>query len=153
DEAEEFQAIGMRCRDALLDFAEATASPELVPAGEEPPQRGNFIAWSSLIANAAASGKSAERVRQYLKTVAEETWQLVGWLLHAQNARWADAQLAVDATNTVLLSFGAAVLRYETGAPERCPQCRSYRLTVDYRSDIRAEVPLCETCGWTMLPP
>lgn len=153
DEAEEFQSIGVRCRDTLLDFVAATAHAEMVPDGQETPQRGNFRAWTELIANAIARGRSAERVRQYLKAVAEETWQLVGWLTHAQNATWADAQMAVDATQNVLVAFGAAVLRYETGAPERCPQCSSYRLTNDYRTDIAAEVPLCETCGWTMLPP
>jgi len=153
DEAEAFQSIGVRCRDTLLDFAEATARTDMVPEGQEPPQRGNFLEWTAILANTIARGKSAERVRQYLKTVAEETWQLVGWLTHAQNATWADAQLTVDATANVLVAFGAAVLRHETGAPERCPACSSYRVTIDYRSDIAAGVPLCETCGWTMLPP
>ena len=149
DEAEEFQAVGMRCRECLLDFIAATANPEMVPEGQELPQRGNFLGWSELIANAVARGASAERVRQYLKTVAEETWQLVSWLTHAKNATWADGQLAVDATQNILAAFGAAVIRHERGAPERCPRCSSYRLTMDYRSDLDAEVLLCETCGWT----
>jgi hypothetical protein len=152
EEAEEFQSIGMRCRDALLDLAEGTARAEMVREGEETPQRDNFLAWKELIANAIAGGKSAERVRQYLKAVSEETWKLVGWLTHAKNATWGDARLAVDATRNVLHSFGAAVLRYETGAPDRCPECASYRVTIDYRSDIGIEVPLCEECGWTLLP-
>lgn len=153
DEAEEFQSIGVRCRDTLLDLAEAMAHPEMVPPGQEPPQRDNFLDWSELVANTLARGSSAERVRQYLKAIADRTWRLVAWVTHDQNATWADAQLVVDATQNVLAAFGAAVLRYESGAPERCPECSSYRLTTDYRSDLDAEVPLCETCGWTMLPP
>jgi hypothetical protein len=149
DEAEDFQAVGMRCRECLLDLVAATADPAIVPEGQELPQRGNFVAWSEIIANAVAHGGSAERVRQYLKTVAEQTWQLVSWLTHAKNATLADGHLAVDATQNVLSAFGAAVLRHESGAPERCPRCSSYRLTIHYRSDLDAEVTLCESCGWT----
>src|SRR5216684_4508046 len=114
DEAEAFQAIGVRCRDALLDFIAATAKPGMVPEGQEAPKRGDFLQWVELVGNAIAPGQSAERVRQYLKTVAEETWQLIGWLTHAQNAMWADAQLAIDATQNVLAAFGTAVLRHES---------------------------------------
>jgi hypothetical protein len=113
DEAEEFQAIGVRCRDALLDFIAATSKPEMIPAGQEAPKRGDFLRWVDLVGNAIAPGKSAERVRQYLKTVAEETWQLVGWLTHAQNAAWPDTQLAVDATQNVLAAFGAIAMKAE----------------------------------------
>jgi hypothetical protein len=149
NEAEEFQAVGMRCRECLLDFIAATAQPEMVPDGQETPQRANFIAWSELIANTVARGGSVERVRQYLKAAAEQTWHLVGWLTHARNATWADGALAVGATENVLTAFGAAVIRHERGAPERCPRCSSYRLTVDYRADLNSEVMLCEACGWT----
>jgi hypothetical protein len=152
DEAEEFQAVGMRCRECLLDFITATAEPRMVQEGQEPPQRGNFLAWSEIIANAVAHGGSAERVRQYLKTVAEQTWQLVSWLTHARNATSADGHLAVAATHHALAAFGVAVIRHERGAPERCPRCSSYRLTIDYRSDLNAEVMLCEACGWTDSP-
>jgi len=93
DEAEEFQAIGVRCRDALLDFIAATATPEMVPLGQEPPKRADFPNWTEHLANTIAAGQSAEHVRQYLKTIAKEAWQLVSWLTHAQNATWADAQL------------------------------------------------------------
>ena len=149
NEAEDFQAVGMRCRECLLDLVAATEEPAMVPEGEETPQRANFIEWTELIANAVAHGGSAERVRQYLKGIAEHTWQLVSWLTHAKNATWADGQLAVDATQNVLSAFGAAVIRHERGAPERCPRCSSYRLTIDYRSDLDTEVMLCEACGWT----
>jgi len=37
DEAEDFQAIGMRCRECLLDLVAATAKDEMVSSGEEVP--------------------------------------------------------------------------------------------------------------------
>jgi predicted RNA-binding Zn-ribbon protein involved in translation (DUF1610 family) len=149
DEAEDFQAVGMRCRECLLDFIAVTAKPEMVSEGQPQPQQGNFLDWAEIVANAVARGSSAERVRHYLKGIADETWQLVSWLTHARNATHADGRLSIDATQNVLAAFGAAVMRYETGAPDRCPRCSSYRMTIDFRSDIMAEIPLCESCGWT----
>jgi hypothetical protein len=87
-------------------------------------------------------------VRQYLKALAESSWQLVSWLTHAKNATWADARLATDATQHVLSTFSTAVIRHERGIPERCPHCSSYRLVPDFRSETFTYVTLCERCGW-----
>ena len=148
DEAEEFQAVGMRCRECLLALVETIGTAEMVPPGEEPPKRADFINWSSLIANAVARGGSAERVRQYLKALADSSWQLVSWLTHAKNATWADARLATEATQHVLSTLMTAVIRHERGVPQRCPRCSSYRLVSDFRSETFTEVTLCERCGW-----
>jgi hypothetical protein len=34
EEAEDFQAIGMRCQETLIQHVRALAKPEMVPAGE-----------------------------------------------------------------------------------------------------------------------
>jgi hypothetical protein len=51
EEAEDFQAVGVKCRECLIQFVRSLAKPEMVPAGEDAPQRGNFLSWSELIAN------------------------------------------------------------------------------------------------------
>lgn len=151
DEAEEFQAVGMRCRECLLEFVRAVVKPEMLPHGEVAPESGNFIRWAELIAGAVAPGQSAEALRGYLKASAKTTWQLVSWLTHAANANRLDGQIALDATQNLLATFGAALVRYERGSVDRCPQCSSYRLSSDYRPDLDASRPYvtgCESCGW-----
>lgn len=44
DETEDFQAVGMRCRECLLTFIEHAASDDMVPEGVEPPKQGDFVA-------------------------------------------------------------------------------------------------------------
>jgi hypothetical protein len=73
DEAEEFQAVGMRCRECLLAFIREAATEAMVPVGEDTPKRGDFIHWSELVASAIAGGGHSKRIRAYLKTVAERT--------------------------------------------------------------------------------
>ena len=155
DEAEDFQAVGMRCREALISFAQDVAKPEMVPAGSEEPKASDFIHWAERIAEWAAPGSRGDRVRGHLKAISKSTWELSGWLTHAKSATRLDGILAVEATQHTLGQFATAILRKESGEPDRCPQCSSYRLTSDYRPEVGTEsgdVERCEACGWEDLP-
>ena len=51
--------------------------------------------------------------------------------------------------STVLAAFGMAVIRHESGSPERCPNCGSYNLDVGFNPELaRPYVSECEECGW-----
>ncbi len=149
-EAEDFQAVGVKCRECLIQLVRSEAKPEMVTPGEEAPQRSNFISWSELIANAIAGGASAERIRGHLKAIAKSAWELTGWLTHANGATRQDGVFVLDATHTVLAAFGSAVIRHESSAPERCPKCGSYSLDVGFNPELmpRPYVYECEECGW-----
>jgi hypothetical protein len=149
EEAEDFQAVGVKSRECLIQFARSLAKPDMVPHGEGAPQRGNFLLWSDLIANAVAAGSSAERIRGHLKVIAKSAWELASWLTHANAGTRQDAVFVLDATHSVLAAFGSAVIRHESGSPERCPHCGSYKLDVGFNPELpRPYVSECEECGW-----
>jgi hypothetical protein len=150
DEAEDFQAVGMKLRECLLALAKAISRPEY-GGDAEPPKLADFKGWMDLVANAVAKGESAKRVRSYLKDSATNTWELVGWLTHAANATRQDARLVHSAVGNVVDAFLAAVEKHESRAPDRCPECGSYKVTEDYRPDLGIDPPyivLCERCEW-----
>lgn len=153
EEAEDFQAVGMRCRECLLELVQAIVQPGMLELGEEAPKRGDFIHWSEIIARAIASGASAHEVRSFLKVSAKATWQLVNWLTHGRNAVRNDGQVAVDATASVLAAFTTSLMRHEHGTPDRCPACSSYQMGLDHRVSSAPALPLrtfavCARCGW-----
>jgi hypothetical protein len=155
NEAEDFQVVGMRCRESLIAMVRGIADSSMVPEGQEIPKASDFIHWSELIAGTIAGGASAEQVRSHLKTVAKSTWQLVNWLTHASNVAQFDGRIALDATDSVLAAFSMALVRYEKGLPDRCPKCSSYRMASIYRPELQPDqeyFSLCESCGWTDLP-
>jgi hypothetical protein len=137
EEAEDYQAVGVKCRECLIQLTRSLARPDMVLPGEVPPQRSSFISWSELIANAIASGASVERVRGHLNATAKSVLELAGWLTHANGAIRADAVFVLDATHTVLAAFGSAVIRHESGSPERCPKCGSYNLDLGFNPELR----------------
>ena len=146
NEAEEFQAVGMRCRESLLQVVRALADEKMVPAGEQAPKRAAFVRWSELLADHFAGGSSAAEVRGYLKALSRSAWQLVNWVTHASNATRSDAVLALAATEAVLDALGMGSLRNMAGRHDRCPRCRSYSLVSDDAEDGPPAV-LCESCG------
>jgi hypothetical protein len=148
DEAEDFQAVGVRCRECLLTLIEAVADDALVPEGESPPKRSDFVNWSSHLADAWASGSSSERHRAYLKAASKATWDLVNWLTHARNASRFDGIAALDATSNVLSAFTTARMRFEHGDTDRCPSCGSYQLGDDYDSGSDTSFRVCNRCHW-----
>src|SRR6266516_3170481 len=86
DEAENFQAVGMRLRECLISFVSETTNHELVPVGQTPPKRSDFKGWTALLADTLAHGESNANLRSYLKKLSIETWAYVNWLTHAKNA-------------------------------------------------------------------
>lgn len=149
DEAEEFQAVGMRCRECLLEFIQFVSDDGMVPDGAEAPKRGDFVHWSELVADTIARGAGSDRVRSYLKAISKSTWELVNWVTHSKNAVVLDAHLAIDATKNILDAFGAAFVRYERDLPDRCPNCGSYRITSQSVPEHNPPyLALCKSCSW-----
>jgi hypothetical protein len=150
DEAEEFQAVALRLREALVRFAREAAESDRLPKGQDAPKKGDFVGWSKVVADTVAKGRSNKALRSYLKSTAKATWELVSALTHDDDATQLDGEIAVEATGTTLTTYMAALVRYERGAPDRCPECESYRVVADYRPDMAqgAYVTLCANCGW-----
>jgi transcription elongation factor Elf1 len=57
----------------------------------------------------------------------------------------------------MLGTFSDALVRHERGAPDRCPECESYKVVADFRPELMDEegggyVTLCANCGWETTP-
>jgi len=151
-EAEEFQAVGVRCRECLIQLVRSLSQKSMVPEGQETPQRGNVISWCELIANTIAGGASAEHIRGHLKSISKSAWQLAGWLTHASNAGRYDAHFVLETTQSAITAFGGAALRFESGSPNRCPKCGSYSISIGYNADLNPQyISSCERCDWSTI--
>jgi hypothetical protein len=148
EEAEDLQAVGMRCRECLIVMVRTISQPQMVPEGSTAPNHADVKHWCELIANHVAKGSSAKEVRGYLKATSKSGWELVSWLVHAQNATRADAMLVHDVTQHILAIFGTAMFRHRQGIPDRCGACGSYRISLWADEPGVPMKPRCEACGW-----
>ncbi len=150
-EAEDFQAVGMKCRECLMTFARAAQKDIPLKEGAPLPKRGDFVHWAELIAEYTAAGPRAKDLRKYLRDGANNTWQLVNWLTHTSSAIRHDAEIVVSATIHLLEAFTGVFARHQSKNPGRCPKCSSYQLESFFIPESEQDPPymlVCMACHW-----
>lgn len=147
DEIEDFQAIGLQCREAMTSFTREVVAAGLFDDIEDQPKKGDFIAWADHVIGAKAAGGAAEYARGYLKAICQKGWQLANWLTHASGATRADAALCLSATEHLISELITLALKSKARSPERCGRCGSFKIAITWRPDEDEHVALCEMCG------
>jgi len=152
NDAEDFQAVGVKCREALLALARENRDAEWLSDVPEPPKGDDLKGWMAIF---AAQLLPDRRQRAYLKDVTEKTWDIAVGLQHNTKATMLDAELTLDAVSHLLHTFMLARVKHERGEPARCPRCSSYRLVDDGEVDEvngdegYAQWTTCAACEWT----
>jgi hypothetical protein len=118
--------------------------------------RSDFRTWSGIIADGLLPGSSHQERRGLLKS-AEIAWKFTNWLTHAREAHFNDAEAALSSTELTLSLFTTGLIRHIRGVPDRCPSCRSQRLSPEpgfntKEPEVVFERPVCQKCGWTGSP-
>ena len=154
-EAEDYQSVGVRAREALLSLTNELADPKMLPTGETAetaPKRGDFVHWTERIADYVAPGGSLADIRSHLKSTAKSSWDLAGWLTHAKGATRSQANIVLDAVSHTMTVFVTAVLsreRQDLGIA--CPRCGSSRVSPNWDPDTKkytGKVNWCDACGF-----
>jgi hypothetical protein len=148
DEAEDYQGVGIKCREALI-AVDDSLSEGWVGEVANAPKRSDVKGWGEVFARTLADG----RVRGYIKNLFDTTWDLAVWLQHNKNATPWDAEVVLDAASQLISTLGMLVHRHGQGAPRRCPRCGSYRVS-DAFEEVEApepgftNTPVCASCDW-----
>jgi predicted RNA-binding Zn-ribbon protein involved in translation (DUF1610 family) len=153
EEAEDFQGVGVRCREILITLVNELDIASLTNSANADIKKADVKGQLGVLYESLCAGSSLKEIRSHLKNTANSTWDLVGWLTHYKNAVRQDAQYVMSATEQVLLNTISTVVRSEKPQPQRCPQCKSYKVISDFRSELMYKVEhpyvnLCEACGW-----
>ena len=148
-EAEDFQAVGIKCREALIALVHAHQNGDWIGTVESPPKRSDVKGWGAVFSSKLAK----RRMRAYLGGLFETTWDLAVWLQHNKNATAWDADLLLEATSHLIATFDLMLHRSQQAAPGRCPRCDSYRVTTSYERVEQpklglSKTPVCGACGW-----
>jgi hypothetical protein len=157
EEVEDFQAIGMRCREALITLVHIAQDLIEISRSEDTPKRSDFRGWSGLVADVVLHGSSHRERRGLLKSSAENSWKFTNWLTHAREAHFNDAEASLASTELTLSLFTTALIRHIRGVPDRCPSCGSQRLSPErgfHTADPETifERPVCQKCEWVGAP-
>ena len=153
EEVADYQAIGVRCREALLAFADAaqTVMPWSGPEIERP-KRADMKAWADHICSVALPGPSHENRRALFKMLLDGAWKFTNWLTHAKGSTWHDAETAVSTTEHATGLCTTTLIMRLRRVPESCPACGSHRLSPERGAfegvEGEYERPVCMKCDW-----
>jgi hypothetical protein len=156
-EVQDYQSIGVRCREGLLAFVSAAQTVLPWTLAQEPPKKADLTGWADHICSVALSGPSHEHRRHLFKTLLESAWKFTSWLTHAKASDWHDAEAAIAASENAIALCTSVIIRHIRGVPEQCPECGSQRLSPQrgYHQDspeVEWERPTCDRCGWAGKP-
>jgi cation transport regulator ChaC len=151
----DYQAVGVRCREALLELIGVAQDAAMWT--EKPPQRANFRAWVEIICNDLLPGDTNKERRGALKGALECAWTFSNWLTRSKSATWIDADMAHALIQHAIGMATGSILRELRGVPEECPNCKSPHLEPEQGENDAApgvlwERPRCADCGWTGRP-
>lgn len=157
EETEDYQALGVRCREALLSLAHAAQPWISLPEDQERPKKSDFRAWLEMCANSTLPGPSHQERRGLLKAAGENAWKFTNWLTHAKQSHHLDAEAAIAITTLATTMLSNALIRTIRGVPDRCPACGSQRISPERgvhtsEPETTYERPVCDKCGWTGSP-
>jgi hypothetical protein len=153
-EVADYQAIGVRCREALLAFAAAAQTVLPWRSADEPPKKADMKGWTDHVCSVTMPGATHENRRHLFKTLLDSAWKFTNWLTHSKGSKWHDAEAGFSVTENAIGLATSAVIRHMRGVPDECPACGSHKLSPErgYRDDmpdVEWERPTCDKCGWT----
>ena len=154
-EPEDYQAVGMRLRECLISLVGAVRRRATIAKDVERPQDSNFIAWSDILLDQLCAGSRNKELRQHLKTLAKETWQLVNWLTHDRNADHTASSIAIHSCDTTVGHFLQIIMQERTGKIQACPLCKSRNLRTHFDLSIGLDGDYfmsCGECDWSNHP-
>lgn len=154
-EAEDYQAVGMQLREGLISLVAALRRRCELPKDSEQLQASNFVGWTDVLMNHLCGGGSNKELRQHLKNIAKEAWQLVNWLTHARSANHTASSIAIHSCQTVIGHFIQVLERQKRDAAEHCPVCKSRNIRTHFDIAIPPDgryYVSCGVCDWTDHP-
>jgi len=149
-EAEDYQGVAIKCREALLAFGREHQEAEWLTIPEVKPKGNDFKGWATLYAQELSTG----RIRRYLNEIADKTWDVAVSLQHDSNATEWDAEMLLDATAHLFQMYSTAIVKVKRKPPRRCQKCSSYRLVTGGDIGMQdgeegwLEADMCSACGY-----
>jgi hypothetical protein len=108
----DYKAIGVRCRETLLAFADV--AQEVLPwtSTEEKPKRADFKTWVDHICTVILQGPAHEHRRHLFKSMLDGAWKFDNWLTHSKSSHIRDAECAIEVTGMATQLCMSAIIHH-----------------------------------------
>jgi hypothetical protein len=145
-EPEEFQSIGLLCRESLIDLAKELCdrNPELVK--EKGLKKSDFKGVANAFIDYYIPGSENSDLRNYSRKIVDSTWSYNSMVVHSQNKKYPDAKIALLFTCTTVSLIENIFFKHLGFDQElACSECGSLQFElIEYEKDKIKQV--CKKC-------
>lgn len=130
EEVEDFQSIGVQCREVLIELGNAIYQPYMA-GEEEQPQKSNFKKKAELFVKFYLTDNENSDYRGYIKKLTEATWDYASKITHSQKATYYEASTCVTLTTSLVSVYENIRQKvYDPISQYICKNCKSKKLTI-----------------------
>lgn len=151
-EVEDFQSIGVQCREILIELGNHIYTPDMADTDEQP-QKSNFKKKSELFIQFHLTGSENSDYRRIIKKLTESTWEYACKITHSSTATNYEASTCAMLCTSLIGVYENITQKISDPISQcKCSSCESKKLTID--SDESDEDGIvqklylkCEECG------
>ncbi|QHI37780.1 hypothetical protein IMCC3317_31620 [Kordia antarctica] len=145
-EPEEFQSIGLLCRESLIDLSKELCerNPQLVK--EKGLKKADFKGVSNAFIDYYIPGNQNSDLRNYSRKMVDSAWSYNSMIVHSQNKKYPDAKIALLFTSaTVSLIENLFYKHLGFDQELACSECGSLQIEfLEYEKDKIKQI--CKKC-------
>ena len=151
-EIEDFQAIGVQCREILIELGNAIYDPAMA-GQEEQPQKSNFKKKAEFFTRFYLNDSDSSDYRSYIKKITEATWDYANKITHSQNTTVYEASTCIALIISLISLYENIQHKiYDPISQFICKNCKSKKVTIiddEHKEDsiVTKLYIKCEECG------
>ena len=153
-EIEDFQAIGVQCRETLIELGNHIYAPAMAGDGEQP-QASNFKRKCELFIQFYLKGSENADYRSIIKKLTESTWDYANKITHSRSATYYEASTCVTLCISLVGVYENILQKvFDPLSQYHCSVCQSKKLSIDGDDSdedgmVKKLYLRCEECGAT----
>jgi hypothetical protein len=145
-EIEEIQAIGVMCREILIELINYVYTTDSFE-GEENYKKADVKNRGELVINKYLSGSENAELRKHIKSLLNGAWDFSNTITHSSSRTAQEASICLIMTTAIVSSFENILEQYhEPLHGLKCNKCGSRRLIVAQNEETQDLLITCENC-------
>jgi DNA-directed RNA polymerase subunit M/transcription elongation factor TFIIS len=152
-EPEHAQAIGLVCREVLIELGKEILLKSEVPQGIDIPKLADSKNRARISIDRLADGAANSDLRDAARRLADGAWAFASHVTHTHSDRRQDAAICITMTAAIISLFEQLLEKTDEldGIPQ-CPTCKSRQIELIDRQvsedEPKESVLSCSYCGW-----
>jgi hypothetical protein len=146
-EIEEIQAIGVICRETLLQLIENISGSDILMKNAESFKKADYKNKIEVIINIILSEARNKEFRKYIKSLAFGAWDLSNNITHSSTRSTSEAWVCHTLCTALITSIEHLLLNhFDILSGEKCKECGSRNLIIAENDETDDLLIVCEKC-------